>query len=235
MLFRSIQDPKIQQMVGQSPQAQTIMSAAQAHIAEHIAFEYRKQVEDTLGSPLPPPDETLPPEAEVELSRLVSQAAQQLLAKNQNEQAQQQAQQNAQDPIVQMQQQELQLKQQEAMAKAMKMKADAELDIKKLELEKMKIESQERIAGANMGYKAQMDKQKLEMDATLSGAKFGAEQVHKHREHKFKEAQQHLDTLNNVAGHAQQIASRQHDANLSQLQHANQLDMQKETKPTQGE
>jgi hypothetical protein len=231
----AMQDPQIMATIGQNPQAQQMMAASQAHIAEHLAFEYRKQVEDTLGSPLPPPDEELPPQAEVDLSRLVSQAAQQLLAKNQNQAAQQQAQQAAQDPIVQMQQQELQLKQQEVQLKQQQVQLQNQIDQQKLQLEKLKIDSQERIAGANMGYKAQMDKQKLELDATLSGAKFGAEQVHKHREHARQDAQQHLDTLNNVAGHAQKIVDRNHEANLTQLEHANQLKIQKENIQPKGE
>jgi hypothetical protein len=116
----AMQDPKIMQIVGQNPQAQTIQAAAMAHINEHIAFEYRKQMEEQLGVPLPNPDETLPEDVELELSRLTAAAAQKLLAKDQAEAQQQQIQQQQQDPLIQMQQQELAIKQQEVQIKAQK-------------------------------------------------------------------------------------------------------------------
>jgi hypothetical protein len=89
-----MQDPAIAQMIGQNPQAQQIMAALQAHIAEHLAFSYRKKIEEQLGAPLPAPNEELPEEIEVQLSRLVAQAGQQLTQQHQQEQAQQQAQQH---------------------------------------------------------------------------------------------------------------------------------------------
>ena len=169
----AMQDPKIMQMIGQNPQAQAIQAAAMAHINEHIAFEYRKQLEQTMGLPLPAPDEQLAPQDEVELSRAVADAAQQLLQKNQAEAAAQQAQQLQQDPLIQMQQQELELKKQEVQIKAGKTQADIELERERLEIERMRVESQERIAGAQLGAKAEADKDKLEVQQQLEGAKLG--------------------------------------------------------------
>jgi hypothetical protein len=114
----AMEDPKIAAMIGQSPKAQAVQAAFAAHITEHIAFAYRKGIEEQLGTSLPPVDEKLDETVEVQLSRLVAQAAQQLLQKNQAEQQQQEAQQQAQDPMIQMQQQELQLKAQEIQIKA---------------------------------------------------------------------------------------------------------------------
>jgi hypothetical protein len=98
-------NPKIAQLVGQSTNAQTAMAAMESHIAEHIAFEYRKQIEEQLGVPLPNPDENLPEDIEVQLSRLTADAANKLLQKDQSEVQQQQIQQQQQDPLIQMQQQ----------------------------------------------------------------------------------------------------------------------------------
>jgi hypothetical protein len=162
----AMQDPKMAALIGQNPQAQMIQAAALAHINEHIAFEYRKQMEATLGTPMPAPDEELPPEAEVQLSRLTAQAAEQLLQKNQGEIAQQQAQQQQQDPIIQMQQQELQLKGQELQLKA-------QTEQQKMQLEMMKIESQEKIAGMNAGLKATMEGKKLEASQQTKGVELG--------------------------------------------------------------
>ena len=170
-----INDPKIREMIGQSTKANAIIAAMEAHVAEHIAFEYRKQIEEQLGVPLPAPDEVLPEDVEVELSRLVARAGEQLLQKDQAEAQQEQAQQQQQDPLIQMQQAELQIKQQEAQVKAQKTMADIELDKAKLEfdkykmesgferdlmLEKQRIESQEAIVGAKIGAEAQMEQRK---------------------------------------------------------------------------
>jgi hypothetical protein len=76
----AMQDPKIMQMVGQNPQAQAIQAAAMAHINEHVAFEYRKQLEEQLGVPLPKPDETLPEDIEFELSKVMAEAAKKLVS-----------------------------------------------------------------------------------------------------------------------------------------------------------
>jgi hypothetical protein len=169
----AMQDPKMAQMIGQNPQAQAIQAAALAHINEHLAFAYRRQIEEQLGTELPAPDEKLSEEVEVQLSALVAQAAQQLLAKNQNEAQQQQAQQQAQDPMIQMQQQELQLKAQEIQIKADKTKADIELDKAKLQIDVMRIQSDERKAGAQLGSKNAAEKAKLQAAQQEAGVRMG--------------------------------------------------------------
>lgn len=128
------QDPLIMQQIGQNPLAQKMMAEIDAHIAEHLAFAYRKKLEDQMGIPMPAPDEDLPQDLEVNLSRLVAQAAQQLLAQSQAQAQQAQAQQQAQDPMVQMQQQELQLKQQEVAIKQQKVQGDLALKQAELQL-----------------------------------------------------------------------------------------------------
>lgn len=173
----AMNDPLIQKLVGQNPKAQAIMAAAQAHIAEHVAFEYRKQIEEKLGVPLPSPDDTLPEDIEVDVSRLVSQAAQQVLAANQQKMAQEQAMQQAQDPLIQMQQQELQLKAQEVQQKDKKIAMDAQLEQERLAVERERIASQERIAGAQLGAKAAMDKEKLDAQQLAEGTRIGIQAV----------------------------------------------------------
>jgi hypothetical protein len=168
----AMQDPKIAALIGQSPQAQAVQAAFTAHITEHIAFAYRKQLEDQLGTSLPPMDEKLDENVEVQLSRLVAQAAQQLLQKNQSEAQQQQAQQQAQDPMVQMQQQELQLKAQEIQIKAQKTQADIEVDKAKIQVDIMRIQSEERKAGAQIGVKSASEKAKMDQES----AKFQQQQ-----------------------------------------------------------
>jgi hypothetical protein len=115
-----LQDPVTAQILGQNPKAQAISAAFMAHIMEHFGFQYRKNIEDKLGVPYPDPNEEMPEDMEVEISRLAAAGAQKLLQSNQAMMAQQQAQQAAQDPVVQMQQQELQIKAAEVQRKAQK-------------------------------------------------------------------------------------------------------------------
>jgi hypothetical protein len=173
----AMQDPKIMEMVGQNPQAGAIQAAAMAHINEHVAFEYRKQLEEQLGVPLPKPDETLPEDVEFELSKVMAEAAQKLLAKDQAEVQQQQAEQQQQDPIIQMQQQELQLKAQDIQIKAQKTQADIQAEQTRLALDKMRIESQERIAGAQLGAQSVKDNKELEARQFVEGTRLGVEAV----------------------------------------------------------
>ena len=202
-----INDPKIREMIGQSTKANAIIAAMEAHVAEHIAFEYRKQIEEQLGVPLPAPDEVLPESVEVELSRLVARAGEQLLQKGQAEAQQQQAQQQQQDPLIQMQQAELQIKQQEAQVKAQKTMADIELDKAKLEfdkykmesgferdliLEKQRIESQESIVGAKIGAEAQMEQKNNEAKAVLKSAELGAQGLSKELDMQLRAEEERL-------------------------------------------
>jgi len=178
----AMQDPKIMQMIGQNPMASQIQAAAMAHINEHIAFEYRKQIEEQLGVPLPNPDENLPEDVEVQLSRLTADAANKLLQKDQAEVQQQQIEQQQQDPLIQMQQQELQIKQQEVQIKAQKTMADIEIDKGKLELEKAKMEAEAKLSGMEFAAKATLDKNKLETQKAIDSVKIGLDATVKKHE-----------------------------------------------------
>jgi len=145
-----LQDPRIQEMVGQSQFAQPIMAAMQAHIAEHLGFAYRQKIEIQMGVNLPKAGEEVPPEVEQVLAQVEAMAAAKVLADGQAEAAQKQAQQQAEDPVIQMQQAEVQIKAQEAQRKAQKDMADAAMKAARLELDKERLESSERIAGAKI-------------------------------------------------------------------------------------
>jgi hypothetical protein len=159
------QDPKIQQMLAQSPQmAQQLMAAGSAHIAEHLGMEMRKQIEQTMGQTLPPYNEDadeiqMSPEMEVQVSQLAAQAAQQILQQHQQEAQQQKNQQMAQDPLIQLQQQELQIKAQEQQRKAAKDQADVMLKQAQLQIERERINAQQETEGVKIAMKAQADKQ----------------------------------------------------------------------------
>jgi hypothetical protein len=178
----ALQDPITAQVLGQSPNAQAMQAAFMAHIAQHFAFQYRKNIEDKLGVPYPAPNEELPEEMEVEISRLAAAGAQKLLQSNQAMVQQAQAQQQAQDPIVQMQQQELQLQAQELQRKTAKDQTDAQLKAAQIETERMRIQSQMDIDGARLGAQIAKDQMEQEFQAgveavrnEIEGTRIGAD------------------------------------------------------------
>ena len=171
----AMQDPKMMQIIGQNPQANVMSAALMAHINEHVAFEYRKQIEEMLGVPLPEMDKELSPEMEVEVSRMMAAAAGKLLQKDQAEAAQQQAQQMAQDPLVQMQQAELQLKMQELELKKQKLAVEMAEKEDRLRIEEERIEAQKEIAGMQVGARVAKDRADLEARMELEGVKLGTQ------------------------------------------------------------
>ena len=173
-----LQDPLTAKVIGQNPQAQSMAANMQAHIAEHFGFEYRQMIEQQLGAPLPylkDDDDSLPEEYEVQLSRLIAQASQQLLQQNQAQNAQEQVQQQAQDPIIQMQQQELQIKAQEVQRKAQKDQMDAKLKEEQIQVERERIASMENIEGTKVGIKMSFEKDKLDRQSELDATKVGVD------------------------------------------------------------
>jgi hypothetical protein len=161
----AMKDPKLAAVMGQNPQAQALQAAGMAHIMEHVAFAYRNQIEQQLGAALPSPEDNIKPEIEVQLSRLVAQAAQQLLQKNSGEMAQQQAQQQAQDPLIQMQQQELQIKAQEAATKEKKVVGDLAAKADELRLKEMELTAKHEADGLRIGVDIRRSQQQMQQQA----------------------------------------------------------------------
>ena len=184
-----LQDPKIKELVGQSPFASVIQKSMIEHITEHVAFAYRKGIEIQLGAPLPDPDKPLPEDVEFNLSSTVAKAAQKLLQQDQAEMAQKKAQRDAKDPLTQIQQRELALEEAKfAHSKEMdiaKLQIDAASKQATVETERGRIASQERQEGARLGVKLASEKDKLERQDQLEGAKLGiqiAESIKKETE-----------------------------------------------------
>jgi hypothetical protein len=182
-----IQDPQVQQIVGQNPQlAQQVQAAISAHVMEHLGFEYRKQIEQRMGMQLPnykdaeDNDIMIPEQMEAQIAQMAAQASQQLLQQNQQQQQQQQNEQAAQDPIVQLQQQELQLKAQDLQRKTAKDQMDAQLKHEQIQVERERIAADQEKSGAQMALKAHETTTKNDNAYETEGARMGME-LHKHR------------------------------------------------------
>jgi hypothetical protein len=174
----AMQDPKIMQMMGQNPQSQMILGAMMSHIQEHIGYEYRRQMEQMIGVPIPYSEEDdyeVPEEVELQIARLAAPAAQKLLQQSQSQVAQQQAQQQAQDPILQIQQAELQIKQQEAQTSQQKVQIDAQAKAEQMQIERERIASQERIASMQNATKLEKDRTQLTMQNEIEHTKLGVD------------------------------------------------------------
>ena len=159
-----MKDPMIAATIGQNPMAQQMMAAIQAHIAEHLAFAYRRKIEEQMGVPLPPPNEHLPEDVEVQLSKLVADASTQLLQMNMAQAQQQQAQQQAQDPLIQMQQAELQIKAEEVKRKAAKDQAEMALAQARLAIDAERIKAENQREAMRLKSAQQTNAQKIKAD-----------------------------------------------------------------------
>jgi hypothetical protein len=171
----AMQDPKIAQIIGQNPQAQAIQAAMMAHINEHVAFEYRKQMEEKMGMVLPSEEKQkhMSSEQADQIAMMAAQGAQALLQQNKQEVAQQQAQQQLQDPVVQMQQQELQLKQQEMQLKERKLMVDAGAKENQQQIEMARIAAQKEIAAMQVAATAAGKRDQLAKQQETDGARMG--------------------------------------------------------------
>jgi hypothetical protein len=159
-----MKDPIIAATMGQNPMAQQMMAAIQAHIAEHLGFMYRRKIEEQMGVPLPPPNEKLPEDVEVQLSKLIADASTQLLQKNTAEAQQKQAQQQAQDPLIQMQQAELKIKGDEVARKAAKDQAEMALAQARLQIDAQRIQAEGQREAMRLQSQQKQTEQKIKAD-----------------------------------------------------------------------
>ena len=175
----AVNDPQIAEKLNLSPDAQIKQAAMNAHIAEHVAFQYRQDIERELGTHLPPVDSTLPEDVETRLAKLVVPAAEQLTGKAiQRAEAEQMAAQ-AEDPVLQLQKQELALEDKKITAKT-------QVDLAKIDADLTetaeRIASTEKIEGAKLGVKIaetntkeELESKKIASQDKLEGAKLGVE------------------------------------------------------------
>ena len=162
----AMQDPKMQQIIGQSPFASAIQNAISAHITEHVAFQYRKEVEMQMGVPMPDEDKPLPEDVEEQLSKVTADAAAKVLQKSNAEIAQQEAMQKSQDPLTIMQQKEMALKEAEFAHKK-------EMDLAKLEVETKAKQKDQEIEVAKVATKAITDEVKSKREERKQGLQEG--------------------------------------------------------------
>lgn len=191
-----MQNPMIAQGIGQNPNAQMIMAALQAHIAEHLGFKYRKEIEDKLGVGMPKPNAPLPEEIEIQLSRLVADASGQLTQQKQQEAAQQQQQEAAQDPQLQIQQAELQIKQSEIQRKAQKDQNDAQYkrqeQIRKSIKDELEIElEKEKIA---------IDRREVDIEAQKISAELSNERIELDKRIQTQRVQEFINRMRGMPG-----------------------------------
>jgi hypothetical protein len=164
-------DPAVAALIGQNPQASLIVGALQAHIAEHLGYQYRRQVQDAIGTPLPGPEEKIPEAMEVQISKMVAEGSQIVLAQSLQAKAQQQALQNAQDPIMMAEMQKLQIQQAEVQRKAQKDQADTQIKMLQLQLDQLKSQQQAELDGARLGVEIEASQSELDLKRQIAEAK----------------------------------------------------------------
>ena len=166
-------DPELQQQMSSSPSGGSVMAAIDAHISEHMAFQYRDQIEKQLGVPLPPLGDPLPPEVEEHVASIEAAAASKLAQQKAAQAAQAKAQEQESDPLFQLEKQRVQIEQQRVAQEGQIAQADLKLKAQKTQIDaqaaqmKAQVESQK---GQAQAIKTQADAQKTQIDAQAKQA-----------------------------------------------------------------
>jgi hypothetical protein len=182
-----------------------------AHVSEHLAFAYRKKIEEQLGVPMPAPDTDLPEDAEVMLAKMVAIASQQVLAQSKGEAAQQQAQQSAQDPLIQMQMEELKIRKQDADTKAAKVRGDLQLKAEELSL---KAQDSARAGGEDPAMAAM----RLQMEISQMQEAHAIEMAGKQQQLQMQQMQAQQQMAQGGQVHSQKMTHAEQAARLRALQ-----------------
>jgi len=174
----AMEDPELAQMGENNPEGMKVLQASvESHIREHLAFQYRAEIEMELGTELPPLGEPLPESIEKRLSTLVADAAERLLQKHQMEAQQQKVMEQMEDPLVQAKRRELDIKEAEVQRKAQADQIKAQVDMQKAQtkdaIELARIKSQEKIAESGMEQKLVSDV----IEAKVKGDKITSEEA----------------------------------------------------------
>ena len=169
------QDPEIQQLVGQSPNAPSILASGSAYINEHLSMQYRKKVEEEMGVELPAEGEPLPADVEKRISSLVAEAAKRVLGTSQAQAEQQRVQEQQKDPLIQAKEKEVAIKEAQAKAKMEIDEGRLMLDATKAkvnkELQEARIKQEGEIAGAKIGQQVASDLLSKEADEKKEASK----------------------------------------------------------------
>ena len=157
-------DPQLAQEVQNSPAGGAVSGALDAHVREHLAFVFRRQIEQELGAPLPPVGEPLPPNIEKQLSVMIADAADQMMGKKQQQaQAEQMAAQQ-EDPIVKQRERELGIREMDVQRKQQADQAKQQLDTAKLDLDREKAAAGISMDQKELEAKVQLEQQKIVAD-----------------------------------------------------------------------
>jgi hypothetical protein len=151
-------DPEMAQEVQNSPAGGAVMGALDAHVREHLAFIFRRQVEEELGVQLPPSSQPLPQDIEERLSSAIADAADQMMGKKQ---AQAKAEENAklqEDPIIQQKERELKIREMDAQRRS-------QTDQGRLQIEQQKLAAKQQVDAARQQADAMEFAAKQQMDA----------------------------------------------------------------------
>ena len=169
------QDPAIQQLVGQSPNAAGILAAGSAYINEHLSMQYRKEVEREMGIELPPQGEPIPADVEKRISSLVAEAAKRVLGTSQAEAEQQRVQEQLKDPLIQAKEREVAIKEAQAKAKMDidegRLLLDATKAASNKQIQEARLKQEQEIAGAKIGQQVASDLLSLEAEKEKDAVK----------------------------------------------------------------
>jgi hypothetical protein len=205
-----INDPKILEMITASPNLPKLQGSLEAHVAEHLAFQYREEMQQVMGVELPPMGQPLPPEVENHLSRLVADASVRLREKHDAQAAKKAAEEVAKDPVFQLREREVALKERQQthteIVDTSKTLIDIAKEASKESMDMRRIESEETRAGAKIGADLVTFGATLDAETRQQGVELGKEMaadIHQraHDQWRAEEEfrQQELERANKIA------------------------------------
>jgi len=162
------QNPEMQALIEQSPNAPSILAAGSAYVNEHLTMKYKKEVEREMGVELQPEGEPLPADVEKRISSLVAEAAERVLGTAQNKAAQERIAEQQKDPLIMAKEREMAIKEGELQRKTAEDQARLQLDSSKAasrdEIERERLKSQNELAGMKIGQQIASDLQENEQE-----------------------------------------------------------------------
>jgi len=161
VLSSAQQDPNVMAKLQQNPNAQSIQSAGSDYIMQHLALQFREQVEREMGIELPPIGEPLPADVEKRISELVVEAAKRVATTNTAKAEQARIQEQAQDPLILAKQKELEIKETQVKNKQQIDESKIMIDAARLknnkDIEEARIKAQQEATGLNVGQRIASD------------------------------------------------------------------------------
>lgn len=145
--LNAMKDPRMVDMIEKSTKRDMVMGAFEAHLSEHMALQYRREIEESMGVALPELGKPLPPDIENDVARLTAKASKKVLDMGKKEMQDKIDEEALQDPVAAIAFREQDLKEEEFEHEVKQDKIENELKAEEIDVRREKIEADKEIHG----------------------------------------------------------------------------------------